>query len=73
MHELAALILLHIGDGEFGSLRADRAVVGNLAAHFCIERGLVEDKDCIRAGRDRTLQLFVGNDSDDLALGFMLV
>ena len=70
MHELAALVLLHVGDGEFGGFGVNGAMVGDLAAHFGVERSLVEDKNCIRAGRDRTLKLFVGDDGDDLALGF---
>ena len=49
VHELAALVLLHVGDGEFGGFGVNRAVVGDLAAHFGVERGLVEDKNCIRA------------------------
>ena len=60
VHELAALVLLHVGDGEFGGFGVNGAMVGDLAAHFGVERGLVEDKNCIRAGRDRTLKLFIG-------------
>ena len=42
VHILAVLGLLHVGNGHSAVLAGDNAVVADLAAHLCVERGAVE-------------------------------
>ena len=42
VHILAVLGLLNIGNGHCAVLAGDNAVVADLAAHLCVERGAVE-------------------------------
>ena len=51
VHELAALVLLHVGDVDsVMPLGGDGAVVGHLAAHLGVEGGRVQDHDGLHAG-----------------------
>ena len=61
VHELAALVLLHVGHGEQNAVCADGAVVGRLAAHLRIERGPVQHHHGVGPGGDLAPQLVVGH------------
>jgi len=49
MQELACLVFLHVGDVKYGPVLGNCAVVGNLAAHFRIERCLFKDDNAFHA------------------------
>ena len=49
VHILAALVLLHVVDGEHGLAQGDGAVVTHLAAHLSIEGGAVQHHDALHA------------------------
>ena len=69
VHELAALVLLHVGDVVGHALGGDGAVVGHLAAHLGVEGGGVQDHDGLHAGDDLVHQLVLGDDGHDLRAG----
>ena len=51
VHILAVLGLLNVGNGHSAVLAGDNAVVADLAAHLCVERGAVEhDGDLLTLG-----------------------
>ena len=43
VHELAALVLLNIRHGKLRVARENHALIGDLATHLRVERGLVEN------------------------------
>ena len=68
VHELSALVLLHVGHGKFARSSADHAVIGDLTAHLGVKRRAVEHHDALRALADLVAQLFVGDEREDLCL-----
>ena len=66
VHELAALVLLHIADHELHAVAGDHAVVGHLTAHFGVEGGLVQHQDGLHTGHDLVHQLALGHDTQHL-------
>ena len=67
VHELAALVLLDVSDGE---LRAgggtDGAVVSHLAAHLGVEGALIQDDHALHPGDDLVPELALGGESHDV-------
>ena len=70
VHELAALVLLNIRHGKLRVARENHALIGDLAAHLRVERGLIENENRILPGGDCVAQLVFGDDGDDLAVRF---
>ncbi len=66
VHILAALVLLHVGDFKFCVAAGDDAVVGHLAAHLGVERGLVEHDDALHAGHHLLGLLALDHQRDEL-------
>ena len=66
VHELAALVLLHIADHELHAVAGDHAVVGHLTAHFGVEGGRVQHQDGLHTGHDLVHQLALGHDTQHL-------
>ncbi len=69
VHELAALVLLHVGDVEGHAVGGDGAVVGHLAAHLGVEGGRVQHHDGLHAGDDLVHQLVLRHDGDHFRAG----
>ena len=59
VHELSALILLHIRNCKGHSLRSNNAVVCHLAAHFRVERRLIQHHNAIAPGLYPAAQLIL--------------
>ena len=70
VHELAALVLLNIRHGKLRVARENHALIGDLAAHLRVERGLIENENRVLTGGNRVAQLVFGDDGDDLAVRF---
>ena len=68
MHELAALVLLDVRDLKHGLAAADDARIADLAAHFGIERRLVENDDALHAAHHSLGLLTLDHQRDDLRI-----
>ena len=67
VHELAALVLLNVGDGELrAGGGADHAVVGHLAAHLGVEGALIQDDHALHPGDDLVPELALSGESHDV-------
>ena len=66
MHILAALVLLHVGNFKFCVAAGDDAVVGDLAAHLGVERGLVEHDDALDTAHHLLGLLALDHQRDEL-------
>ena len=68
VHELAALVLLDVGDLKDALAAADHAHVADLAAHFGIEWGLVEYDNALHAAHHGLSLLALDHQRDDLRI-----
>ena len=68
VHELAALVLLDVRDLKHGLAAADDARIADLAAHFGIERSLVEHDDALHAAHHSLGLLTLDHQRDDLRI-----
>ena len=68
VQELAALVLLDIGDLKAAFAQHDDAGVRHLAAHFRIEGGLIQHQDAAFAAGNSTGNLVPYADGQNLAL-----
>ena len=68
VHELAALVLLDVRDLKDALAAADHARVADLAAHFGVERGLVEYDNALHAAHHGLSLLALDHQRDDLRI-----
>ena len=68
VHELAALVLLHVRHEEFCCFRLNDSVVRHLAAHLSVERRLIEHHDGVCLSRNCATQLVFSHQRHDLRI-----
>ena len=68
MQILSALVLLDIVHLENALSHSDHTMVSNLAAHFCIERSLIQDNNAVLAAGNGTGDFIAHADSQHLCL-----
>ena len=66
VHILAALVLLHVGDGEGHSVCGEGALVADLAAHLGVEGGLIQHHNGLHAGHQLLGLLILHHQGDHL-------
>ena len=72
MQVLAALVLLDVGHHEAAVAHEDHALVGDLAAHFGVEGGLVQNNDALFAAGNGTGDLIAHAHSQNLGVAVIL-
>ena len=69
MEVLAALVLLHVSDLEAAVSQENHALVSHLAAHLCIEGGLIQHQDAFLAASDGAGHFVSHADSQNPGIG----
>ena len=73
VHDLAALVLLHVADLKFHTLRAQAAVIGHLAAHFGVQDRAVKNHDGLRPCGDLLSHFAVCHNGQYLGLNALVI